>query len=77
MWILFDFVCGSCKVKFESLEKRDTKTTACKHCGAEANRVISPVNFDCGGGLDPDFPTAYEQWGKKRNNPKYKPIIED
>lgn len=70
MLIMFDFKCSSCDTQFEDLVKRGERTIACKHCGAEAHKVITPVRFECGKGIDPGFPTAYDKWAKKRSNPK-------
>jgi putative FmdB family regulatory protein len=61
MYIIFEYQCRTCGLKFESLEDRDCFETACKECGSPANRVISAPRAK----LDPisgDFPGATYKW---------------
>lgn len=62
--ILYDWRCQSCEQKHEALEKSDVRTRDCPECGGEAIRLISAPRLDPKMGLDPDMPTAYDQWQK-------------
>lgn len=37
----------------------------CPFCGHATHLEVQPVGFDCGGGTDPGFPTAYDRWAKR------------
>lgn len=64
---IYDYKCDECLNRFEAMKKvEDRKMAQCPECLTMAHHVISPVHFDCGRGLDPDFPTAYANWGKRR-----------
>ena len=56
---LYDFRCPNGHTS-EHLVKPDVKHIRCE-CGAEADRIISPVNFAVDGS-DPAWPTAHDKW---------------
>ena len=63
-----------CGIKFEELVSPGLTLTGCTTCGHDSYRIMSAPGFNLGGGLDPDFPTAYDKWEKrqkqKRENEK-------
>ena len=63
-----------CGRKFEDLVPPTMTLTLCTFCGSPSHRILSAPGFNLGGGLDPDFPTAYDKWEKrqkqKRENEK-------
>ena len=62
---VYDYECESCgDVQEHFVGSSDVATVACKSCGGTAHRKITAMNFRLPG-YDPDFPTAYEQWGKR------------
>jgi len=61
---LYDFYCERCNSNFESWAGMDEKETDCPICTQPSIRIISPVRFKCGGGIDPGFPTAWDRWAK-------------
>lgn len=65
--LLFDFKCDKCGELTEGWAESSATdaTVACEHCGGTAKRIISGVTFKLDG-ISGDFPTAYEQWDKKR-----------
>jgi len=56
--ILYDFVCTSCDEVFEEFARVSDKTCKCKHCGAEAKRLISAPRIKLG----LDFPGRYHEY---------------
>ena len=62
--IYFDFRCHNGH-KMTLFVKSDVKVATCG-CGAPARRILSAAKIDCGGGRDPDFPTAYDAWEKRQ-----------
>lgn len=64
--ILFDFRCKSCGLKFEDMVKPDVFEAPCPDCGTAGVRLISCPRLDPRMGLDPDFPTAYDNWAKRQ-----------
>lgn len=65
MRVLNDFVCPEGHQKEYFLDNR-TLTTCCDTCGAEAKKVQAAIRFKLEG-TSGAFPTAYDQWAKKRN----------
>ena len=63
--ILYDFFCSKCERKFEAFAKLGESKTICSRCGGEAERLVSAprIRLD---GCDSAFPTAYDQWAKRR-----------
>lgn len=65
---LYQYKCSNCKEEFEafsSMAARD-EPQKCKYCySEEAYHVITPTHFVLEG-VSGDFPTAYDQWAKKR-----------
>ena len=61
---LYDWLCQSCDLKFEQLEKPDVYTTECPDCTGHAKRLISSPRLDPKMGLDPSNPSAYERWAR-------------
>lgn len=72
--LFFDHRCTACGEKFEKLVRPDEREVRCPKCELPAERILSPVGFNLGKGIDPDFPTAYDKWEKtqkkKRENEK-------
>ncbi len=65
--LIYDFKCQDCGELTEGwASSADTDATIkCEHCGGTARRIISPIRFKLDG-CSGDFPTAYDQWEKKR-----------
>ena len=63
--MLFDFKCDDCDVTQEGYVTSDVHAVVCDSCGGISQRVISMPMFILDG-TDPDFPTAYAGWEKKR-----------
>lgn len=62
---IYDYNC-TCGVVFEELRKIEERQTAvCPSCGGEATQKISAPMFKLEG-ITGAFPTAYDQWEKKR-----------
>lgn len=61
---IFDFKCEKCGETLEKLTSYDTFGISCE-CGSIMKRQISMphVKLD---GTNPDFPGAYEKWGRDR-----------
>ncbi len=67
MRVLNDFSCNPCgSLYVDQLVDNTATTIACQHCGGLATKVRSVPNFQLNG-LDPGFPRAYDQWGKRRD----------
>lgn len=65
--VLFDHECERCGLRFEELVDRDgLKTVNCPECGSPAPRLLSCLRLDHRMGTDPGFPTAADQWEKRR-----------
>ena len=67
MKVLNDFLCNHCGWAAELLEENTTKSVDCLDCGGSAFRVLSVPNFQLPGNDPAGFPTAYDQWAKKRD----------
>lgn len=65
--ILFDYKCvdPSCATRFEELSASWEDTKKCPECGTVSSPVQTPIRFNLPG-TDPAFPTAWDQWEKKR-----------
>jgi len=63
---LFDFECASGH-QHEELVQPDVRITFCPKCGRKARRIISPVRSQLDG-TSGDFPTAADQWEKRRES---------
>jgi hypothetical protein len=76
---IFEFSCKHCGEKSEEyLSDHEIREMPCGNCGETKSRVVTPAFFDCGNGIDPDFPTAYEKWGNRRKlGSKYMPKKRD
>lgn len=63
---MYDYFCSGCEHEFEEARRMEERHTApCPSCGATASQVISAPHFKLEG-ITGDFPTAYDQWEKKR-----------
>lgn len=62
--IYFDFRCEAGH-KFTLLVRPNVQQTVCD-CLEPAHRILSAATINCGGGTDPDFPTAYSKWEKSQ-----------
>lgn len=62
MLIIVDVQCSKSNEVFERLVDSQTRVVRC-NCGAEAKRIITPINFKLDGS-DPSFPGAYSKWVK-------------
>lgn len=62
--IIVDFCCKQDHV-FESFVSRETQQLDCPHCGTVAKRIVSAPRFVLDG-CSGDFPTASDQWVKRR-----------
>ena len=66
-FILFDFRCTECLVKFEEMVKSSVKELPCPQCGARSTRLISTPRLDPRMGLDPvGNPTMGDKWARTR-----------
>ena len=65
MKVLNDFECANCGTIEEHFLENDTQQCTCRSCGGVARKVRSVPNFSLPG-TDPGYPTAYDQWNKKR-----------
>lgn len=65
---LYDYKCHECLNSFEASRKvDDRKLSMCPECLTMAPlRIKSAPRLSSKMGLDPDFPTAYRNWGKRR-----------
>lgn len=75
---IFEFRCPECGgVSEEYLSDHSVRELKCE-CGGTKTRAITPAFFECGDGIDPDFPTAYEKWANRRKlGSKYMPKKKD
>lgn len=64
---MYDYRCEHCGHAFEALvEVQERHTQPCSECHGSAKQAIRSVPMlDPRMGLDPDFPTAYRNWGTK------------
>lgn len=62
--LLFDFQCGACDHRFESLVTPDTKVKVCSECGSEARRLITGTHLDYRMGVDTNNTTMAAKWDK-------------
>jgi putative FmdB family regulatory protein len=61
---LYDFKCDSCNTVLEKFTGYDTAAITCDCGGLMKKQLCCPrVTLD---GTNPDFPGAYEKWGKDR-----------
>lgn len=66
MRVLNDFRCDPCgSLYVDQLVDNEAMTIACQHCDGLATKVRSVPNFILPGN-DPGYPTAYDQWAKRR-----------
>jgi len=63
---LFDFECANGHVH-EALVQPNVRVALCPRCGCKAHRLISPVRSQLDG-TSGDFPTAADQWEKRRES---------
>lgn len=64
---LYQYKCDYCGVEFEafaSIDDRD-EPQPCRECTGNARHIITPTHFKLEG-VTGDFPTAADQWVKKR-----------
>ena len=74
--ILYDFRCGKCGNVFESYVKSsDNKHTACRECGHDAHRMISPVRSKLEGHSG-SFPGAAMKWEREHEKAGRTPVQE-
>lgn len=66
MRVLNDYECPEGHKK-EYFVENLTTTVKCIDCGKEATKVRSVPNFSLPGNDPAGFPTAYDQWAKKRD----------
>jgi putative FmdB family regulatory protein len=65
----FDFRCTKCGETTEELIDKDQKRIDCSDCGGVAVRQLAAPRLDWKKmGLDPDFSTAYDKWGKAKTH---------
>jgi len=67
---MFDYICAECSAEFEELvDVTSTDPVPCPACGAkETRRCIGATRIDPKLGTDPDFPTAWDKWGRTRRH---------
>jgi putative FmdB family regulatory protein len=64
---VFDFCCTDCGETTEEFIQNDKKKIDCPICGGVAKRQLAMPRLDWKKmGLDPDFATAYDKWGKAK-----------
>ena len=66
MRVFNDFRCTSCDVRDEYFLENSAQTVTCRHCGSEAKKAATAPMFKLPGNDPAGFPTAYDQWAKKR-----------
>ena len=66
MKVLNDYRCVQCGTTREYFVENSEKTVDCQGCGGTATKVRSVPNFTLPGNDPAGFPTAYDQWNKKR-----------
>lgn len=66
MRVLNDFECTHCGSTNEYFVDNRESTVSCIDCGAPATKVLAVPNFHLPGNDPAGFPTAYDQWEKKR-----------
>jgi len=65
MRVFNDFLCTNCGITEEHFLENDCKQTTCLVCGAPARKILRPISFQLEG-QSGHFPTASDQWVKKR-----------
>jgi len=65
---IYDYKCDECLTFFERMVPvAERELQQCPECLTMAPmRIKSAPRLSSKMGLDPDFPTAYSQWGKRR-----------
>ena len=66
MKVLNDFLCDRCGTQTEEFLENHVSVIECIDCGGVARKVRTVPNFKLPGN-DPGYPTAYDQWAKKRD----------
>ena len=66
MKVLNDFHCPSCGRTEERFVDNTIVSVDCLHCNVSATKVRSVPNFQLPGNDPAGFPTAHDQWAKKR-----------
>lgn len=66
MKVLNDFKCLGCDDQDEYFVDNSAREVVCRCCGATATKVRTVPNFSLPGNDPSGFPTAYDQWAKKR-----------
>jgi putative FmdB family regulatory protein len=61
-FMYFDFRCLTCEHRFEDFVKPDVNPP-CPECQSATDRLISTPRIELGG-MDADFPSAYDKWEK-------------
>jgi hypothetical protein len=66
MKVLNDFSCTKCGTVKEYFVDNQAKAVECQDCGGEATKKQAVIRFKLPGNDPSGFPTAYDQWAKKR-----------
>ena len=66
MRVFNDFECTHCGTIEEHFLENDVKQCTCLNCGAIARKIQRAIRFDLPGNDPHGFPTAADQWVKKR-----------
>ena len=63
--IIKDYRCRDCGTITEHFVDNSDVILVCQQCGGESRSIISGTSFSLEG-CSGDFPTAHQQWDKKR-----------
>lgn len=62
---MYEYKCPECETQFEKLQRvAERKSAPCPECGQPGKQQLTTASFDPRMGLDPDFSTAWDKWGK-------------
>ena len=63
---MYDYRCPNCGHEFDELRRHAERAHApCPECGGNAEqKILKAPALDWKMGVSPDFPTAWDRWGK-------------